>query len=164
MAYLNKAMLAEMYVGGMSIPEISKETGVAKSMVRYYVRSMGVKMRTRKEALALIKPKLSKANKGRKHIVTDETREKLSAAQFKRWEGVRKGYGEHNGYIRFTAGEHKGRLQHIVVMEQHIGRELQPQEVVHHINGNRKDNRIENLQLMTREDHSKLHLMLRLNQ
>lgn len=42
-------------------------------------------------------------------------------------------------------------------MEQKIGRKLERNEIVHHINGNTRDNRIENLQLMTLSEHTKLH-------
>lgn len=42
-------------------------------------------------------------------------------------------------------------------MEQHLGRKLLPDELVHHINEDVTDDRIENLQIMTPKEHSRLH-------
>ena len=46
---------------------------------------------------------------------------------------------------------------HRAVMEEHIGRKLGRYEVVHHINGNIHDNRLENLRMMSLSEHSKMH-------
>jgi hypothetical protein len=43
-------------------------------------------------------------------------------------------------------------------MESHIGRLINDNEVVHHKNENKKDNRLENLQLMTSSDHKRHHM------
>lgn len=42
-------------------------------------------------------------------------------------------------------------------MEQHLGRPLTREEVVHHINHSKTDNRLENLELMTNSQHRAHH-------
>lgn len=159
---VNKCMLADMYLNQMmSISEISQKTGVARSMVRYYLLKMGVKLRSIKEALGLIKPKLSAIQKGRKRVVTEQWRRNVSEGRKRYSLTHSKGYDIHAGYKRISVGEHSGRLQHVVIMEQHIGRRLKPGEVVHHINGIKTDNRIENLALMSNKEHSRLHAIER---
>lgn len=54
-------------------------------------------------------------------------------------------------------------FEHRAVMEEHIGRKLTEDEVVYHINGDKTDNRLENLQLMTRGEHSTMHNKRRKN-
>lgn len=65
-----------------------------------------------------------------------------------------------NGYIVIHKRGYnkKGNAkQHRLVMEEYLGRQLSPNEVVHHINGDKTDNRVENLMVMSRDEHSKLH-------
>lgn len=48
------------------------------------------------------------------------------------------------------------------IIEDHIGRELQTDEVIHHINGNHYDNRLENLMILDSSTHGKLHAAQRI--
>lgn len=74
---------------------------------------------------------------------------------------VKRIYDE-NGYdvMHINGYNKKGNAKiHRLVMEQQLGRRLTDDEVVHHINGNKKDNRPENLQVMTKSEHSRMHRM-----
>lgn len=119
------------------------------------------------------KRKISVANRGRvssnkgKHL-SEETKRKISVAKKGKMLKPSK-YGGHrkkrcDGYITVYKPSHPCAakdgyvLEHILVMEEKIGRIISRDEVVHHINHIRDDNRIENLQLMTFKEHAALHM------
>ena len=96
-------------------------------------------------------------NKGR--IFPDSVRKKMSDGRKSKcvgennnlWKGGRRKRGY--GYIAIYSPNHPfgdkdgNVMEHRLVMEKHLGRYLKKEEVVHHINEIRDDNRIENLML-----------------
>jgi hypothetical protein len=63
-----------------------------------------------------------------------------------------------DGYWEIRVPEHKHKIkEHRYFMEKKIGRKLLSTELVHHINGKKLDNRIENLEIMSRAEHNILH-------
>lgn len=69
-----------------------------------------------------------------------------------------------DGYIKVYVPDHPHAtadgyvMKHTLVMERNIGRFLREDEVVHHVNRVRDDNRLENLRLMTKKEHLSLHM------
>lgn len=77
------------------------------------------------------------------------------------WKGGR--WTHKSGYVYVYAPDHPKAnrdryvLEHRLVMEQTIGRLLRDDEVVHHINHVKDDNRPENLMILSPGEHSTLH-------
>jgi len=72
-------------------------------------------------------------------------------------------YINKSGYRRIRKPEHPNStktgwiLEHRFVMSEHLGRPLLQSEVVHHINEDKLDNRIENLEITTASKHRYMH-------
>lgn len=152
----------KLYKEGLSIPELSELTGIPLSTLRFRLMKAGV-LRTREDGvrLAAEKGRLGSGLRGKKRPPRDkEWCKKISKAL----KGKGKGFSlKPNGYVEITMGKNKGRSEHVVIMENKIGRRLFSHECVHHINGIRHDNRIENLELMSRSEHASHHAKENIN-
>ena len=78
-----------------------------------------------------------------------------------RWNGGKgttsQGYVEIVAEVSHSKNARGRILEHRFVMEKYLGRKLLTTENTHHINGNKQDNRIENLMLVTNSEHRKFH-------
>lgn len=96
----------------------------------------------------------------RRYALGHHPNNKLNKQRFgnkNRWNGGRTRHSD--GYIEVNIGGGKYKLEHRLVVEKDLGRELAPDEIVHHDNEVKDDNRRENLELTTRADHVRLHKM-----
>ena len=54
-------------------------------------------------------------------------------------------------------GKHSSKSYPRILMEQKLGRPLEPNEDVHHIDGNKNNNNIDNLEIIKHGEHQRIH-------
>jgi predicted RNA-binding protein with TRAM domain len=151
----------ELYISGMSIPEVSVKTGIPLSTIRFRLKKAGI-LRTRADGVrsAALRGRMS-ANKGVARTFSDQWKKNISIGKVRHADVNADGVSlKKLGYVVFTRGRNKGRSVHIVVIEDRIGRKLFKDECVHHIDGDKSNNLDNNLCLLTTSGHARLHRLL----
>lgn len=171
---ITKEVLISLYLDkNMSLQKISNELGVGIRVIRTRMDRFGIErrpfvMKGRQTRLGAIlsdetKKKISLAHKGKK--LTPEHREKvlktlifgLKGSHNPNWNG---GVINRHGYVYFLNPSHpschkNGYIKRaVIVAEEKIGRHLFPNEVTHHINGIKDDDRPENIEVLTASQHN----------
>lgn len=164
---ISKQQVIELYLAGKTEAEIAKELGCAVSTISGRLRRSGIDTRSSRDypvTDAQRQARRINLSGGSQPTETSIARQRATCrARYADNELGLKEYRSWNGYIRCYFPEHPAAAadgcvaKHRLVMERALGRLLEPDEVVHHINHVRDDNRLENLQIMTREAHCTMH-------
>ncbi len=159
---------------GSSLRMIAKTIGVNHSTLSKAMKRSGMTVQTRNEAAKNTWKNHKHPHLGRKGPesfvygkkqdpeVVSRRIALISGPNNYHWSGGRKKHS--GGYVLVYAPNHPSRdrngfvLEHRLVMESAIGRVLTDKDIVHHINGNKQDNRLCNLQLTNRADHARHHM------
>lgn len=163
---LDETLLRKLYIEDeLAINKIAEVLNVSVGKTFKYIKLYGIE--TRKHLTDMQKEAISQKNKGRRspnkgRRLSYETRRKIAKSHELKGAGHKK--LREDGYVAlyFPKYPHSNKegyvMEHIYIMETYIGRMLKDNEVVHHRNHKRCDNRIENLQLMTFKEHAALHM------
>lgn len=168
----SKEEIKHFYSLGYSMKEIGEYLGYSVGKIHKYFHLYNIKPRNWGSNNEFAKIKISNSKKGKpapnkNKKLSEVTKKKMSEAKTKKGVGHKK--KRKDGYISVYFPDHPKSnkdgyiMEHDLIMECYIGRWLKEDEIVHHINRKRDDNRIENLKLMSKKEHARYHMLDRYN-
>jgi len=148
---ISRNVFTQLHNEGKSGLEIARFFGIGRTTVgRYYVR-WGIKPWTTSE----IRKRKFWRGKPETYKKISEMGKKRTGDKNPMWKG---GHTSEGYPVVYKDG--RKIREHRYVMEKHIGRRLKASEEVHHLDGNKFNNDIDNLIILSKADHAKLHWKL----
>jgi hypothetical protein len=178
---LDTMMVQEGNMPRRIVPEVSKEEvrnaykiggslegaagilGVSKKCVLNWMKKFDLPRRQDIDPNAVLEMAKTMTNKEIAEffgVTKGHITELAKSLGFKFLDSYHPGYATNQSGYLLVRDSGRYKRSHRVIVEESLGRKLNPDEVVHHINGDKKDNRIENLQVMTKSEHSRLHYLV----
>jgi hypothetical protein len=72
------------------------------------------------------------------------------------WRWKKEGCKRKDGYVLISVNGQR-YFEHRYVMEKHLGRKLSFDETIHHKDGNKENNKLKNLEIISRSDHTRIY-------
>lgn len=168
-----KAYIEKCFSAGESIRMVAGSLGIDHTTLSKNAKAVGIHTPTKAESAKNVWKNHAHPDIGRKgelspsfgHKMPEHVKkilqERCSGPNNYHWSGGIKNHSD--GYILEYCPSHPYAdrngyvLQHRLIVERSIGRILSPYEIVHHIDGNKGNNALENLTVLTRSEHMKIH-------